>query len=58
MSDKRFILTLKNGELEDVGSHNVNFGPAHIVFTDEKGGLDYAIHADLVHRVEIEGKHD
>lgn len=56
--DKRFILTLKNGGLEDVGAECVNFGPKHIVFTDKAGNLEYAIHADLVMRVEEEGRND
>jgi hypothetical protein len=48
MSDKRFIITKRNGSLMDVGAASVNFGPAHITFLDSKGNLAFAIHADEV----------
>ena len=49
---KRYILTLTNGMLEDVGAESIEFTPTHIVFASDNGRvLDYAIRADLVKNI-------
>jgi hypothetical protein len=53
---KRYLLTLKNGDLEDIGAEYVNFTATHIVFLSyAEGGitqkLEYAIRAELVDTV-------
>jgi hypothetical protein len=46
---KRYLLTLKNGNIEDVGAESISFTPTHIVFeSDNEATLEYAIRADLV----------
>lgn len=53
---KRFILTLKNGFLEDVGADIMQFERTHILFFPYEDAtnnrkLEYGIHADLVHTI-------
>lgn len=58
---KRYLLTLKNGNLEDIGAETVDFTPTHIVFYSYGATeyitrtLEYAIRAELVDTVIEEG---
>lgn len=49
---KRYLLTLKNGNIEDVGAESIDFTPTHIVFESNNAEtLEYAIRAELVDTV-------
>ena len=46
-SNRFFVDTVQNG-IEEVGAARANFGPAHVVFTDEAGELVVAYRASDV----------
>jgi hypothetical protein len=49
---KRYLLTLRNGTIEDIGAESIDFTPTHIVFeSDNAETLQYAIRAELVDTV-------
>ena len=54
---KRYLLTLKNGNIEDIGAESIDFTPTHIVFESNNAEtLEYAIRAELVDTVVEENE--
>lgn len=51
---KRYILTLKNGLMEDWGADHIGFSPTHVLFMDKAGELTHAIHAENVREIEVQ----
>ena len=51
---KRFIVTRKNGMLEDWGADDVLFTQTHVLFVDEARAFTHALHADEVREIEVQ----
>lgn len=50
---KRYIITRKNGSLEDWGADSLDFKPSHILFM-ENGKMTHAVHVDEVREIAVE----
>lgn len=49
----RYIVTRRNGSLEDWGADEVRFGQTHVLFLD-KGKITHAVHADEIREMAVE----
>ena len=52
----RYIITRKDGSLEDWGAESVTFGHTHILFLDGAGEIINAVHADEVREIVVEAE--
>jgi len=50
---KRYVVTKKNGSLEDWGADSIGFTSQHILFLDN-GEMTHAILAEDVREIEVE----
>lgn len=55
---KRYIITRRNGSLEDIGAENIQFIQNHVAFLDEDGEPIIAYHSDEIRMIEFQTEED
>jgi len=54
MSTKRFYVTDRKGNMQDIGAKSVEFAPSHVVFRDDNDEIFLALHSDDVRDLTAE----